>query len=203
MNVEVVVARYCEDLRWTHQFTWPVTIYDKSAGGPRQHFSARNWHSTLGPNSAKSWPGSLPLVNVGGEAHTYLYHIVQHYNDLAEHTLFTQGHPFDHVPEFLSLLRNLNFTTKSMFAFGQQLFCDIDGWPQHERGTLPELKQLCDVFRVMRTNFAFHAGAIFFVNKQQIQKIPLKTWQRALDLCTTRAYGGAMERLWETIFQSE
>jgi hypothetical protein len=71
---EIVVARYKEDVRWAEKIP-NVTIYDKS-GDPVT--------------------GSIPLPNVGREAHTYLYHLVSRYETLAKKTLFLQGWPFDH-----------------------------------------------------------------------------------------------------------
>ena len=40
----------------------------------------------------------IPLPNVGRESQTYLQHIINNYNDLADHVLFTQGAPLDHRP---------------------------------------------------------------------------------------------------------
>lgn len=45
------------------------------------------------------------LLNVGRESDTYLHHIVSNYeNGLADVTIFCQGDPFDHSPNFLDLL---------------------------------------------------------------------------------------------------
>eukprot|EP01038_Epipyxis_sp_PR26KG_P013361 gene13361-17920_t len=44
------------------------------------------------------------LSNVGCESHTYLNHIISNYEQLADVTYFTQGHPFDHAPDFLGLV---------------------------------------------------------------------------------------------------
>ena len=72
--VEVVVARFQEDVSWTTQLGFPVTVYDKSG--------------THGP---------LALPNIGRETHTYLTHIVRRYEALADCTVFVQGAPFDHM----------------------------------------------------------------------------------------------------------
>jgi len=68
---DLVVARYQEDPAWTRRFR-SVFLYNK---GP-------------------SLPGgvhSIPLPNVGREAHTYLHHIISNYHNLAPITAFFQG----------------------------------------------------------------------------------------------------------------
>lgn len=83
LSAEVVVARYAEDLGWLREppfdaFT-RVTVYDKSgtgdprAGRPPRHAQVR------------------PLPNVGRCDHTYLHHIIQNYDTLADVTLFVPG----------------------------------------------------------------------------------------------------------------
>src|SRR5579863_2237444 len=104
MNVEVVVARYCEDLSWIEKAqasgvflpNWKVTIYDKSNGGPRQRLETSMYRSPTGPDEAPVWPGAVTLVNIGCEANTYLHHIVSHYCRLADYTVFLLGTP--HLP---------------------------------------------------------------------------------------------------------
>ena len=69
---EIVVARFNEDLSWLdqHRGNRKVTVYNK------------------GPNE---YPGAIPLPNVGMEAHTYLWHIVNRYDTLAPRTVFVMG----------------------------------------------------------------------------------------------------------------
>ena len=79
---DLVVARYHEDLWWLERVPAERKfIYNKGA----------------------PLPGSIPLANVGREAETFLYHIVQQYEDLAACTTFAQGNPLDHAPTFLSV----------------------------------------------------------------------------------------------------
>jgi len=88
-DLEVVVCRYGEPLAWLRNLPRGVriTVYDKS------------------PDAA--WPGSVPLPNVGREAHAWLHHLTERYDSLAERTVFAQGHPFDHVPDMHPLIRGL------------------------------------------------------------------------------------------------
>lgn len=100
-GMEVVVARYKEDIEWTCRLPYKVTVYTKNDG---------------------------LLPNIGREAHTYLYHIITRWDSLAEHTAFVQGHPFDHAP---GLLQDLVETPTEFRHLGPQLSCDRDGWPHH------------------------------------------------------------------------
>ncbi len=83
MSLELVVARYLEDLAWLRNIPPQIraTVYDKSPSGN--------------------------LENVGREAHTYLHHICARYDDLAPVTVFCQGKPFDHCFDFRKTLREL------------------------------------------------------------------------------------------------
>ena len=89
--VEVVVCRHGENLAWTRNVPrgLPVTVYDKT------------------PPPASTWPGSIPLPNLGREAHAWLHHLCERYHSLADWTIFAQGHPFDHAPDMHPVIRRL------------------------------------------------------------------------------------------------
>jgi hypothetical protein len=74
--VNFVIAKYTENVDWTKKLIHKFTIYDKSDN----------------PIS-----GSIPLKNIGREGETFLYHIVNNYNNLDDVTVFLQGNPFDHL----------------------------------------------------------------------------------------------------------
>jgi hypothetical protein len=91
MQLELVVCRCGEDLAWTRNIPpgVPLTVYEKT------------------PPPAPPWPGSLPLPNLGREAHAWLHHLTERYDSLADWTVFAQGHPFDHLPDLHPFLRGL------------------------------------------------------------------------------------------------
>jgi Protein of unknown function (DUF3431) len=75
-NLHIVIARYNESLDWLDTCLTPhqrrsVWVYDKGASG------------------------SLP--NIGREAHTYLTHIIENWDNLPERVYFLQGDPFPHL----------------------------------------------------------------------------------------------------------
>lgn len=107
--MKLVVAHYREDLSWLNNIPDGVVpvVYSKSENPPE---------------------GANPLPNIGREAHTYLTHILNHYQSIAAAverekadrtgpvdqdalakpeefegegvTVFCQGHPFDHCHDF-------------------------------------------------------------------------------------------------------
>lgn len=76
-DVEIVIARWNEDISWSDMYTSVRTVYDKSSES--EHLPA----STRGE--------IVKLPNLGRESYTYLWHIVNNYDNLAKVTAFTQG----------------------------------------------------------------------------------------------------------------
>ena len=76
---QIVVARYNEDITWLLPFIDITTIYNKGDD-----------------NIALTNFNIINLNNVGREGHTYLYHIIHNYDNLAEKTIFFQGKIDDH-----------------------------------------------------------------------------------------------------------
>ena len=74
--VQIVIAKYKEDVSWINKLTHNFIIYDKSD---------------------LPIDGSIKLKNIGREGETFLYYIVNNYNNLDEVTVFLQGNPFEHV----------------------------------------------------------------------------------------------------------
>jgi len=87
-QINIVVARYNEDIAWTKAYNDIVTIYDK------------------GIDTHPSLNGAIKLENIGRGGHTYLHHIIENYENLAEQTIFTQCDPFVHNPTILCGIDN-------------------------------------------------------------------------------------------------
>ena len=78
--VEIVVAHYKENINWVYPYTknYRVHIYDKGSNNLRE--------------ICESWDVKITsLPNVGRESQTYLYHIVNNWDNLADWTVFFQG----------------------------------------------------------------------------------------------------------------
>jgi len=79
-RIEIIVARYNEKLEWLDEEPfnkYPVIIYNK---GPNNNFI-----------KTKMIKNVINLDNVGREAHTYLYHVINNYDNLADITIFLPG----------------------------------------------------------------------------------------------------------------
>lgn len=96
MYFQIVVARYNEDMNYLIPFSNVVIIYNKGE-----------------QNIPHEFKNVINLPNIGRETHTYLYHIITNYNNLAENTMFIQGHIGDHrMLDFKEYLKNKSFTGK-------------------------------------------------------------------------------------------
>jgi hypothetical protein len=77
-QTEIVISRYNEPIdylnHWSFYWFKKITIYNK---GPELHANLLPKHIEI-----------IPLANVGREVHSYLHHILNHYNHLASYTIF-------------------------------------------------------------------------------------------------------------------
>lgn len=81
MKKHLVIARYKESLDWLDEIDCVDKTFIYNKGNERIN------------------DDELKLPNVGREAHTFCYHIVNNYDDLADITIFVQGNPFEHIKD--------------------------------------------------------------------------------------------------------
>jgi len=205
-GVEIVVARYREDVSWTAGLGFPVTVYDKSGR-----------------------PGPLALPNIGRETHTYLSHILRRYDDLARHTVFIQGAPFDHMPpgttpaDFAARIAQnvrLGLCFSGFAAF--KLKCDRLGRPHDlsdpaKHGQRPGFGKDIPLGEVYARLFAGPVPETFlipapagmlFVARERILFHSREFYRQALDLVASDPddaanTGHAFERLWQVVFNGK
>jgi Protein of unknown function (DUF3431) len=169
--MNIVVARYNEDVEWTKQFK-NVIIYNKGEPLP------------------DSYETVIPLKNVGREGHTYYQYIYENYDNLAEYTVFLQGNPFDHSPNIIDQVEefqskkdlNVNF----LFLTKLILTITLDHCPYHP-GPLPISDVYEKLFDIKRKDskiirFKFGAGAQFIVSKATILKRPRSFYLKIIEL---------------------
>jgi hypothetical protein len=95
-KIQMVVARYNEDVKWLLPFKDIVIIYNKG-----EYNSLLNNFNTIN------------LKNYGRESHTYLYHIINNYDNLTEKIIFFQGKIDDHkILNIEDYFGNNNFIAK-------------------------------------------------------------------------------------------
>lgn len=80
-QMELVVARHDEDIAWSEPFRRIRTVYHKPGA-----FLYRTPHT-----NSLARADTVILPNIGREAHTYISHIVNNYDALADWTVFLHG----------------------------------------------------------------------------------------------------------------
>lgn len=199
-ETEIVVARYNEDVSWTTRLNGLTYIYNK--GEPLE----------------THYPGTLEieLPNIGREAHTYLYHIVNNYETLTPITVFTQGNPYDHLGpyyDFAKEVNKLDRTTTTYRGFGKRSVCDPRGKPHYVICDLPMdrlYRKLFESETNCPSSYTFTHGAIFAVNRTNVYRRPKLFYDRALALTHSchnqitsiywRWWIHFFERVWPIIF---
>ena len=88
-RVQVVISRYNEKIEWVKELPCDYIIYNKSSEPLPDIYN------------------SIQLKNIGYEAHTYLYHIINNYDLVYDFTVFCQGNPFDHCRNFFDEINAL------------------------------------------------------------------------------------------------
>jgi hypothetical protein len=203
-DLELVIARHQEDLRWVRRVppSFRVTIYNK--GGKEaipSGFPIRDGMTVLN------------LPNIGREAHTYLTHLCNRYESLAATTVFCQGHPFDHAPDFHDSLVGLEnskggaspflwygFLDESDDPLGRRLFVPWSKNP--ERRELATGRLFEELFRSPSPPmFYFRGGAQFAVERGAVLRNSLDFYRNALWLADSVPDAAhSYERLWDRLF---
>lgn len=199
LKFEIVICRHGENLAWLGNLpkSLKIVVYDKTCGpGPR-------------------WPGAVPLPNVGREAHTWLYHLAKNYDRLADWTLFSQGHPFDHAPDMHATIRSLcsenvpesgfqwlGFLWETDNPKGYPTFVnwsknpgrrelDLDGFFQNLWGTSAPEK------------IRYVGGGQFILSREVAHRQSRAFYQKALGLASDFPDAAhAFERTWDRVFQA-
>lgn len=201
MKVELVVARYQEDVSWVTNLldTCDVVIYTK---GQVPFFETGTGN-----------PKNIRIPNIGREAHTYLYHIYNNLNRLYDYTLFAQGDPFHHISNFVERVESFISATDSLDSqlaeqkhivyFRNMFVCDATGHPHH-RG-LDVGKVFEEVFgKDGPETYNFNPGAIMAVPRKLIQSKDLAFYENLLNYSISDPTAPwVLERLWYYLFGEE
>ena len=194
MIKEIVVARYREDLGWLKILPQDirVTVYNK--------YFLEDIH----------------LPNIGREAHTYLYHIIKNYDNLADYTIFCQGAPLDHCPTLFEKLE-MPFENDSGVIWlnkpeqeSPENIYSFSAW-QHPLG-LPVgyfLSFLLHIDINIASEIRFPYGAQYIVHKNNILNRPKDFYEFLIKFLLDPSENCAIqeaclfERLWPYIFDKD
>ena len=191
--LELVVARHEEDLAWLRRVPreFTITVYNKGPALPR----------------------CIPLPNIGREAHTFLHHLTERRDTLADLTVFVQGRPFDHAPDLHKILRSLadgSFTVPDFHWLG--FLADTDDhrgrrlfvpWSKNPaRAELPLDEFHRHIFGTAGpATYRFFVGAQFAVTREAAHRRSAGFYRRARDLAAGLPLAPhCFERCWDRIF---
>jgi hypothetical protein len=147
------------------------------------------------------------LPNIGREGHTYLYHIINNYENLADCNIFVQGDPAFHFRSIFSKINNIIEANNFPIFFGESNDENIFSikCPSHING-LP-MYYFFDLLFGLKlqpsTMLRFYPGAQFAVDKQTILHRPKIFYQFLLKFLSHEidpTEGYIIERLWPYIF---
>ena len=150
---QLVIAHFDEDLSWVKDVPkdWDVKIYSKET---------------------KEQTG---LRNMGREASTYLHHVIENYDNLADETVFCQGNPFDHCRDFPKCLNSTMISFGSIFNYKSKTGF---GAPKEN------LELFCKTFDLPTSeDFFCSNGSQYRVKKEQILRHDLSFYRKLLDKC--------------------
>ena len=158
--LEIVVAKYMEDMAWTDAYPENVTIYSKDQAADLGKYAV--------------------LPNLGREGGSYLYHISQRYNHLAEQTLFLQGDPFPHP-----MLPFCDYA-QGPFVAGNSTDLSLDQpipWASQrmDRPVMEEFLRLVECDPALAA-YRWTQGAQFAVSRAQIHQRSLAYYQKLYEI---------------------
>lgn len=208
MNVDLVVARYNEDLSWV------------SSTNVDRYFIYNKGDTSI--------PNEILLPNIGREAHTFCYHLAHNYNDMGDYTAFCQGGSLAHGGNIILELINSVKSTSSfdfMWLTNNTFDSDLTGKPHHHTTLYMErFFQRVGLLVDDKNVFQFAPGAQFIVNKKLVHRLPQSFYFKLLEQFNLDTYdleykldddrdnrshdqyynlACLFERVWEKIFKSE
>lgn len=196
--IELVVAHYTENLNWLRNLpnSLKTIVFDK---GP----------DVLTDREV------IALPNVGREAHTYLHHLINRYDSLADWTIFCQGKPFDHAYDFKKTLREFVVEPERISPTGFRWLghlIDTDDnqghrlfrpWSKNEDGRGLDL---AGFHRALfgsdgPEQYTFVLGAQFAVHRDVVHRHPISFYERALTVSISFPDAAhCFERSWDRVF---
>lgn len=196
---QIIIAKYKENMAWTKGLiNIPYIIYDKFDKTSPHHLPnipTFPVHMFEGIKHAKT--------PTGRESHTYLYHIIKNYDNLADMNIFLQGQPQEIYTDARSPLRVLFETDFEGIDFlpltGPLIIADKKAYPLHTG--LPLERVFNRLFLDPCPDyFAYGWGATFCVSKKYIHHKPLSFYEEMMQIVYEEALSGYIyERLWPTI----
>lgn len=116
MRKRLTVAHYKEDLNWLSKINSDIKIYIY-----HKEDNQLNYDEKIVVNE-----NEFILRNVGREAHTYIKHIIDNYDDLYDLEFFTQGHP-EHASNWIDVINNEDIIEYKQYSSYFMTFLSTNG----------------------------------------------------------------------------
>ncbi|XP_033638033.1 uncharacterized protein LOC117298808 [Asterias rubens] len=201
---DFVISHYKEKLDWLKPVAKYCHVYDKGhERSLKPSFPVKHWEE---------------LPNVGRESHTYLYHIIKNYENLANVTIFLQGDLEEHAPNFCfpTPMEYLDKALDGIPCIQHKLQIDwgriqhLDKWKlEYDLGLMRHAKHatLGEFYRAVfgraPPQFADCClSGCFSATRRCLQKHPKKFYQKLITFLTDHSNpeeGHYLERLWRII----
>ena len=215
-KIEIIVARYNEKLEWLNEEPfnkYPVIIYNK---GPNDNFMKTNMIKNI-----------INLDNVGRESHTYLYHVINNYDNLSNVTIFLPGsssasykktkalNVFNNISEnnnnIFSCMKENLYETQKNFTIDYWLLSNEDNKTINSDAKifLSDKRPFGDWYNHFFKNKDINCityNSIFAVSKKTILNKPIEFYKSLLNEVNenhnpeTNHY---LERSWASVFYSD
>lgn len=191
-KLDIVIARYKESISWIDQLV--------------------DGDSNISVHVYNKHEGKNLLPNVGREAHTYLHHITENYQEVKD-TIFLQGHPYDHeIPKgnikkfIVDYFENRHEDTRFFSFNSDTFFIDKNGYPTRRPIPLPIGAMYEKIFTEKSSPevFTWNPGACFYASKKSIKDNQLENYKIMMELLSKSSNpveGHCAERMWRTLFE--
>jgi hypothetical protein len=201
--------------------TTNIIIYDKSDKHNKKWYFFDCISSFFYPNLSKickKYPNieRIPRENRGREGETYLSHIIDRYDSLAEYTIFIQDDIDNHLPKYEIFIHNTNQMmqhNQSFYAYQcswrkgggpflrtiENGITDLETFPSPDAILQTALKFQIPLPIVYQTDIC----AFFIVSRDRIRARPVTFYKELREwLLSNEANGFVLEHMWQLIFTS-
>jgi len=214
-NVDIIIARYNEDLHWTLESPFNEYQYIVYNKGPNEHFEKANVKKVIN------------IKNVGRCDHTYLYHIVHNFNNLADINVFFPGsiqlsNKKNKAIDILNRIKNNDYKCAIFIGkYSKNILQEFNNFRmKNHQASDPqntiinnESQLKPSILRPFKTWYTHHFGdlcvnfytlfSIFSIHKNDIIQHDITRYQKllyGLSLHSNPEVGHYFERAWGAVF---
>ena len=211
-KIEIVIARFQENIDWLNNYPfsqYPVIVYNKGNNNGVKINNLKQIHN---------------IKNIGRESHSYLYHIIRNYDNLADITIFLPGsadntHKISRSTRLIEEIasnnqavfigQKYNDVKNDLYSFELKNYnatnsenTQINPSSKLSESTIsPFGKWFESIFKNIKIQHVSY-NSIFSISKEDILQHPKSYYQHLINELTTEnpEQGHYFERSWEAVF---